>query len=100
MPPVCLAPPPLGRVETEKSGRMNEVHCPPSETDVEKAVHTPCTHRHSPDDKTIPTRPGGARRRWRKTGRPKQIGRASCRERGWQYVLVSVGAVSLKKKKN
>src|SRR3546814_3231516 len=79
MPPVCLAPPPLGRVETEKSGRMNEVHCPPSETDVEKAVHTPCTHRHSPDDKTIPTRPGGARRLWRKTGRPKRSGRTEDR---------------------
>src|SRR3546814_17702849 len=73
----CAAP--LGRVETEKSGRMNEVHCPPSETDVEKAVHTPCTHRHSPDDKTIPTRPGGARRLWRKTGRPKRSGRTDDR---------------------
>src|SRR3546814_5169710 len=58
---------------------MNEVHCPPSETDVEKAVHTPCTHRHSPDDKTIPTRPGGARRLWRKTGRPKRSGRTDDR---------------------
>src|SRR3546814_14579306 len=28
-----------------------------------------------------------------------KIGRASCRERGCQYVLISVGAVSLKKKK-
>src|SRR3546814_18489639 len=27
-----------------------------------------------------------------------EIGRASCRERGWQYVSNSVGAVSLKKK--
>src|SRR3546814_16551469 len=27
-----------------------------------------------------------------------QIGRASCRERGCQYVLISVGAVTLKKK--
>lgn len=41
---------------------MNEVHCSPSETDVEKAVHTPCTHRHSPDDKTITTRANGTRK--------------------------------------
>src|SRR3546814_17356260 len=27
-----------------------------------------------------------------------QIGRESCRDRGWQYVLISVGAVSLKNK--
>lgn len=38
---------------------MNEVHCSPSETDVEKAVHTPCTHRRSPDDKTIQRDPTG-----------------------------------------
>src|SRR3546814_16501479 len=30
----------------------------------------------------------------------KEIGRASCRERVGQYVYISVGAVSLKKKKN
>src|SRR3546814_17727036 len=30
----------------------------------------------------------------------EEIGRASCRERGCQYVLISVVAVSLKKKKN
>src|SRR3546814_18492033 len=32
-------------------------------------------------------------------GRPEQIGRASCRERVCQYVLISVVAVSLKQKK-
>src|SRR3546814_18468304 len=32
-------------------------------------------------------------------GHPDKIGSASCRERGCTYVLVSVGAVSLKKKK-
>src|SRR3546814_13605787 len=31
--------------------------------------------------------------------RSPQIGSASCRERGWQYVEISVVAVSLKKKK-
>src|SRR3546814_18871119 len=30
---------------------------------------------------------------------PLKIGRASCRERVWQYVIISVGAVTLKKKK-
>src|SRR3546814_13274940 len=28
-----------------------------------------------------------------------ELGRAWCRERGWQFVLISVAAVSLKKKK-
>src|SRR3546814_16112100 len=32
-------------------------------------------------------------------GNPPEIGRASCRERGCQYVYISVVAVSLKKKK-
>src|SRR3546814_16720555 len=32
-------------------------------------------------------------------GRAAQIGRASCRERGWQSVSISVVAVSLKKKR-
>src|SRR3546814_12260807 len=36
----------------------------------------------------------------RQRRRPQQIGRASCRERGWQYVKISVVAVSLKKQKN
>src|SRR3546814_16613765 len=30
----------------------------------------------------------------------EQIGRASCRERGWQYVSISVVAVALQKKNN
>src|SRR3546814_11063530 len=34
---------------------------------------------------------------WRMLG--NQIGRASCRERVWHYVSISVGAVTLKKKK-
>src|SRR3546814_15897112 len=35
---------------------------------------------------------------WRSPSRIQKIGRASCRERGCQYVKISVVAVSLKKK--
>src|SRR3546814_14845573 len=35
---------------------------------------------------------------WDKFGRPGQIGRASCRERVWQSVYISVVAVALKNK--
>src|SRR3546814_13516589 len=41
---------------------------------------------------------GFARTGLRRHQQVAEIGRASCRERGCQYVLISVGAVSLKKK--
>src|SRR3546814_16189746 len=56
------------------------------------------------DRRTVHIRPKDARSSFSRPQKPihdavEEIGRASCRERVWQYVLISVVAVTLKKKK-
>src|SRR3546814_15630369 len=53
------------------------------------AVRTAAVDEHAPRD-FLP---------YARANRDK-IGRASCRARGWQYVCITVSAVSLKKKNN
>src|SRR3546814_13115724 len=72
-----LAAPPQG------ADRPRRLLCPRSRRDAGGAAAPETADRGRPSDLSI---------------RRRQIGRASCRERVWRYGLISVVAVSLKKK--
>src|SRR3546814_19091024 len=81
--------PTYARSGTRAPCRVHAPHDDPEDTPSTSAVG----RGYAPDG-DLPSRPAASR-----TTPPRELGRASCRERGGQYVSISVVGVSINKKK-